>query len=304
MNWIKVGTSLHTHPKVARMAVRLGVPKATVMGGLVLIWSIADTHTTDGRIGYNRTMLDAEIGIPGFSEAVLEVGWLVEEDGLLAVTDFETHNGQSAKHRFEEALRSQKRRNEEKEEAERSKSGRTTENSRSKSGLREEKRREEKSKDKTPHSPPEGGGVGVSQTAEFPAQETPQILETPAPARTDSRGQTENFRAFLAAYPEARRDYGAARFWLTHCERDGPAIIEGLKPWTECELWKTDPAKVPGMRVFLEREQWRSKPPPPAPGEKPKADPAARFTPEEEKRIWAEADKLEAVMQGRYRAKQ
>ncbi len=292
MNWIKMCTDLQTHPKVVALSMRLKIPVYAAVGALHAVWSIADQHSVDGVLDMTPEGLDLLTGIPGISAAMQGIGWLEVQGETVVIPDFDVHQGHSAKARAKDAARkikdyhADKKRKELGEDSELDK-----------------KKSKNKSKDKTPHSPPEGGGVGVTQTADPPVGETPQI-ETPAPARTDSRGQTENFRAFLAAYPEARRDYGAARFWLTHCERDGPAILEGLKPWTDCELWKTDSAKVPGMRVFLEREQWRSKPPPPAPGEKPKADPAARFTPEEEKRIWAEADKLEAVMQGRYRAKQ
>jgi len=291
MNWIKMCTDLQTHPKVCVIAMRMKVPVYAAVGALHAVWSLADRHSVDGVLDTTPEGLDLLVGIPGISDALLSVGWLEKNGDSVLIPAFDVHHSQSAKRRAQDAAYKS--------------SAYRAEKMRSKSGedaVLDKRESKNKSKDKTPHSPPEGGGVGVSQSADQPGGETPRI-ETPAPAPTDSRGQTENFRTFIAAYPEARRDYGAARFWLTHCERDGPAIIEGLKPWNECELWKTDPAKVPGMRVFLEREQWRSKPPPAAPGDKPKGDHAPRVTIEDTNRAWAEADKLEAVMQGRYRAK-
>lgn len=105
-DWIKMRKDLLTSPKVVRIASALGADRLRVTGGLFAVWCLFDTHSADGILeGYTTAAVDDLIGFPGFSAAMVSVGWLIEEAGSLAVPAFEDHNGQSAKRRAQEADR-------------------------------------------------------------------------------------------------------------------------------------------------------------------------------------------------------
>lgn len=111
MAWIKMDSGLRRHPKVVRISSALkadGCPdRLRVVGALHAVWSVFDEHSVDGKLhGYGLEMMDQEIGWPGFSAAMVGVGWLVEAPGgWLEMPEFSTHNGQSAKRRAQEADR-------------------------------------------------------------------------------------------------------------------------------------------------------------------------------------------------------
>ncbi|HFV6983655.1 TPA: DnaT-like ssDNA-binding domain-containing protein [Escherichia coli] len=137
-DWIKMRADLHTHPKVVRMASALKADRLRIVGGLHSAWCLFDVHSVDGFLdGYSAETLDDLIGFPGFSRAMMAVGWLQEEGESLVMPRFEAHNGQSAKRRAQDADR---KRNVRKASAPDADKKRT----------REEKRREDL-KDKTPH---------------------------------------------------------------------------------------------------------------------------------------------------------
>ena len=102
-DWIKVRCDLHTHPKVVRIMSATCPQTCTVVGGLHYIWSLFDTHSTDGVLeGYTLAMLDRMLGIPGFAQAVVDVGWLVVTPKGLEMPEFDTHNGKGGKRRAED----------------------------------------------------------------------------------------------------------------------------------------------------------------------------------------------------------
>ena len=104
--WIKMRRCLGTHPKVVRTASALKEDKARVIGAYALLWFVADEHTVDGRLeGYSVDDVDAVVGVPGFALAAASVGWLILEPEAVVIPGFETHNGQSAKRRAQEANR-------------------------------------------------------------------------------------------------------------------------------------------------------------------------------------------------------
>ena len=141
-DWIKMCKDLLTHPKVMQMTDLLNGDKChadsvtkngqmsrmqrdenvaglsaftdhfRVVGGLLSVWSIFDSHSTDGILkGYSLDRLDKLAGWPGLSAAMVSVGWLIVRDGVgLEVPEFDAHNGQSAKKRAVDARRKQKHR--------------------------------------------------------------------------------------------------------------------------------------------------------------------------------------------------
>ena len=131
-DWIKMRAALFTHPKVIRMTSALKADTLRTVGGLMSVWCLFDAHSIDGRLdGYTPEVLDDHLRWPGFSKAMIDVGWL-ESDGAagLDLPRFDTHNGQSAKRRAQETERKRNARKVSASEAD-------------KKRTREEKRREE-----------------------------------------------------------------------------------------------------------------------------------------------------------------
>lgn len=134
-DWIKMRTDLFTHPKVVRIASALKADRLRTVGGLMSVWCLFDAHSVDGHLeGYDLNTVDELVGWPGFAKAMYDVQWLeVTLDGL-ALPDFESHNGQSAKRRAQDADRKREER--------------ASASDADKKRTREEKRREEKKEEK------------------------------------------------------------------------------------------------------------------------------------------------------------
>jgi hypothetical protein len=137
-DWIKMRIDLQTHPKVFRMVSALQADRLRIIGGLHVAWSIFDTHSHDGvLVGYTVDAMDAVVGWPGFTQAMIDVEWAaLEDDGSLVMPRFDEHNGASAKRRAND---SERKRNERKNPV-RNLSASDADSLRT----REEKRREEK----------------------------------------------------------------------------------------------------------------------------------------------------------------
>jgi len=155
-DWIKMRADLHTHPKVVRMASALKADRLRIVGGLHSAWCLFDVHSVDGFLdGYSADTLDDLIGFPGFSRAMMSVGWLEENGDSLVMPRFEAHNGHSAKRRAQDADRKRNVRNASASEAD-------------KKRTREEKRRED-IKDKPLSTRVENSSVdNLSQPSETP----------------------------------------------------------------------------------------------------------------------------------------
>lgn len=107
-HWIKMFKALWDHPKVASMCEILKCTEALLIGALFRLWSLADTHSTDGRLDLSAFALNRKVGVEGFAEAVTAVGWLEIGNGFVVVVRFDEHNGQSAKRRAQDAVRAAK----------------------------------------------------------------------------------------------------------------------------------------------------------------------------------------------------
>lgn len=130
-DWIKMRVDLATSPKVVRMASALRADRLRVIGGLHAVWCLFDVHSVDGCLdGYTLEALDELIAFPGFSAAMVAVGWLEDSGDSLCTPRFDEHNGQSAKRRAMETERKREARNASASDADKKRS-------------REEKRRED-----------------------------------------------------------------------------------------------------------------------------------------------------------------
>ncbi len=134
-DWIKMRVDLFTHPKVVRISSALKADALRTVGGLMSVWSLFDAHSVDGKLdGYTLETLDTHLRWDGFAAAMMAVGWLSTDGENVALPSFETHNGQSAKRRAQDADRKKDVRKTSASEAD-------------KKRTREEKRREEKRED-------------------------------------------------------------------------------------------------------------------------------------------------------------
>lgn len=141
MDWLKVEVDTPDKPECLALAALLKVAPAEAFGRCFLAWRWAQAHTVDGVIrGVTAELLDSIAGLPGFAQALAEVGWLRLRFNRLEFPNFCRHMGNGAKARALAGRRKQ---------AERSRRARDA------GVTREEKKREEKKK-ATP-LPPEGG---------------------------------------------------------------------------------------------------------------------------------------------------
>lgn len=112
-DWIKVETNTPMKPEVWEMAELLGLDPDAVVGKLVRFWSWADSHLGDScnALRVTASHIDKFIATPGFSDALKNVGWLQGEDRALILTNFDRHNGKTAKTRSLTAKRVASHRN-------------------------------------------------------------------------------------------------------------------------------------------------------------------------------------------------
>jgi hypothetical protein len=140
--WIKIETSLPSKPEVMRLAEILDISEFAVVGHLVCFWSWVDENVSPEcpSVSGTKRGLDRVAGRDGFTTAMIEVGWLVMEDGRVSIPHLEYHLSSGAKTRaFEQRKKSDQR-----------KRGQTSGKCPDKSGTNEgqnqgpDKRREEK----------------------------------------------------------------------------------------------------------------------------------------------------------------
>lgn len=109
ISWIKVEVTTPDKPEVFKMADSLGIDPDEVLGKLIRVWAWADMQTADGNaIGVTRSLLDRLTNAKGFTDAMIAVGWIVDNDGELTFPNFGKHNGQSSKKRALTAERQDK----------------------------------------------------------------------------------------------------------------------------------------------------------------------------------------------------
>ena len=135
-DWIKMRIDLMEDPAVMQMADELGVREEAIVGYCHALWSwVSRQCHADSVTGVTLVSLGRRIGVPGFPELLVDVGWLeYDESGdrpVITIPNFERHLSESAKKR---ALSNERKRKQ------RAKMSRTE---RDKSVTTEEKRREE-----------------------------------------------------------------------------------------------------------------------------------------------------------------
>ena len=110
--WIKIECGLINKPEVMQLAGLLEIDEHTVVGHLVAFWSWVDANMSrdcPDTTGTKRG-LDRVAGRDGFTDALVQVGWLEFDGSRVTVPHFEYHLSQSAKTRATDARKKARQR--------------------------------------------------------------------------------------------------------------------------------------------------------------------------------------------------
>lgn len=105
-DWIKFRVKLATDGRVRAAARATKQKPATILGGLLILWSLADSHADDGGVlgGYTFDDIDDVTGIRGFC-AALPPDWIGQTETGILLPRYHDHNGSTAKKRAEGNVR-------------------------------------------------------------------------------------------------------------------------------------------------------------------------------------------------------
>lgn len=111
-DWIPMRIDLADDPAVIAMTAMLAatdrpwVTPQLVVGCWHSLWSWANQQLRDGNApGVTDVWVDARVNLPGFARAAQRAGWLVFEDGVMRVPNWDHWNSKSAKKRLLTARR-------------------------------------------------------------------------------------------------------------------------------------------------------------------------------------------------------
>jgi hypothetical protein len=110
-DWIKMRVDLPDDPAVIGIAEQTGCDEDAVIGKLFRLWCWANRQTIDGyATSVTVSWLDRYVGVTGFGNAMVAVGWLSTNDGGIAFPEFDRHNSETAKQRALTSRRMRKKR--------------------------------------------------------------------------------------------------------------------------------------------------------------------------------------------------
>lgn len=114
-NWIKVEVITPDKPEIFLISEKLNIDPDMVLGKLIRLWVWADQQIAicnddsvtdiehEERKGnasvLSKIAIDRIAFMPGFADALIFVGWLVQDGDSLYFNNFEKHNGKSSKNR-------------------------------------------------------------------------------------------------------------------------------------------------------------------------------------------------------------
>jgi len=143
MSWIKLETHTFDKVEVYSIAQELGIDSDAVIGKCCRVWAWFDANTTDGvTLSVTSALLDRYCGVTGFTQAMINAGWMQDNGEFLVLPNYDRHNSKTAKSRALGAIRQSNFKSNAQGNAE----GNATADDQAlpKSSHREEKRREEK----------------------------------------------------------------------------------------------------------------------------------------------------------------
>lgn len=232
-DWIKIRHALPRSGVVVRIMSACKADRLRTLGGLVSALLLFDEQTEDGILpGYTVEIFDEVIGFPGLGAALCDekVGWMIKTDEGLILTDWEKHNGTSAKRRV---LDTERKRNKRKEPVRKMSASEADKNR-----TREEKRREEYIE-----SSLRSDSCPVSQPDPTPGAELAQVKESE---------ESENLSRFKAEITEIIEHLNAVsgRSYRIKCKSNREPIA--------ARLAETD-GDLAGIKVMISRQatRWR-----------------------------------------------
>ena len=113
MRWIKIDVDTPSKPAIVRLANDCGVSRGDAFLAFFRLYSWLDENTADGTLYADPDEVDAVARLQGTAASLSNSGWLsFAADGRLTVTNWQEHNGQSAKRRAMDAVRKALKRDE------------------------------------------------------------------------------------------------------------------------------------------------------------------------------------------------
>jgi len=96
--WIKIEVSTPDKPEICAMAKKLRLDVDSVVGKLVRLWSWAELSNVDpNALSVTKEFIDRVCGRKGFADALIQIGWLLEDGEELSFPNFSRHNGNASK---------------------------------------------------------------------------------------------------------------------------------------------------------------------------------------------------------------
>ena len=105
-DWIKFENCTPDKPEVWALAEQLEIDPDAVIGKLLRVWIWFDRQTENGNApSVTKLLLDSNVCLKGFCDAMIWSGWMVEKHNRITLTNFDRHNGSTAKNRILTAKR-------------------------------------------------------------------------------------------------------------------------------------------------------------------------------------------------------
>ena len=113
MRWIKIDVDTPNKPAIVRLANDCGCTRGDAFLAFFRLYSWLDEQTADGVLYADPEEVDAVARLQGAASSLANSGWLTfAQDGRLTVSNWQEHNGQSAKRRAMDAVRKAMKREE------------------------------------------------------------------------------------------------------------------------------------------------------------------------------------------------
>lgn len=110
-HWIKVEITTPDKPEIVAAARICGTTEEAAFTAFFRLWVYFDSHTATGFLpGITIDDLDKRAGLKGFGRAMEQVGWIVQDARGISITNWNRHNGDSAKSRALNQKRMQRNR--------------------------------------------------------------------------------------------------------------------------------------------------------------------------------------------------
>ncbi len=110
-HWIKIEVVTPDKPEIRAAARICGKTMPEAFCAFFRLWAYFDAHTATGFLpGLVLEDLDDIAKLRGFGQAMANVGWISADSSGISISNWDRHNGQSAKKRAMDQKRKQRER--------------------------------------------------------------------------------------------------------------------------------------------------------------------------------------------------